>query len=673
MTCEKCGNPTSDGNRLCPGCIAGALNPRQNADPIDEMIGRTIDNKYLIEAKLGSGGMGTVYRAKRLLIGDSVAVKILHPDQVADSKAVERFRREAQASARLKHPNAVTIHDFGVSSDGQVYLVMEVVEGQSLREIIKQQGPLTPTSVAEIMRQACAALDEAHRNNIIHRDVKPDNIIVSIKPGGLAVKVLDFGIAKLRDLAVTASSLTQTGSIVGTPHYMSPEQCLGEELDHRSDIYSLGVVIYETLTGMVPFNSPTSAAIVVQQVTQPPPPLHSINLSISLAVEAVVAHALEKRREARPQTAVALAEELSAVVQGIPVSLPASRVESNAISFIPNSGGVAPALAPTMQMSVTSATSGSVTPASLTPLLGGPLAVQWPATGQLSGFAPRKKSLRLIAGIVLIGLIVAGVFIFRSISSPKRQILSEIKNGNLVKPDGGSAYDLYLKYAKNDLSDTDKREIAAEVTPPLKKRGEEIISQLKQEANESEGEWAEAIRVFAWLNDLEPGPIYDSRKFFSQARLEFLKKDYNKSLADYQRSMELDPAWALPLNGLGRVYINMKDKATARQYYTRATAADPNWVYPWINLGQLSIEMGDLIGAEDSLQHALSIDPQKASAHYLMGLTYEKMNRGCEAARELKIAVANVSNSPTTSFSIDIARSKMERLIAKYYCFAMGN
>src|SRR5205085_6423060 len=138
------------------------------------------------------------------------------------------------------------------------------------------------------------------------------NIVVAATPEGLSVKVLDFGIAKLRDLAATASNLTQTGSVVGTPHYMSPEQCLGEELDHRSDIYSLGIVLYEALTGIAPFNSPTSAAVVVQQVTQLPPPLRSINLTISPAVEAVVLHALEKRREARPQTAGALAQELSA-------------------------------------------------------------------------------------------------------------------------------------------------------------------------------------------------------------------------------------------------------------------------------------------------------------------------------------------------------------------------
>jgi len=276
----------------------------------DPLTGRTIEGKYRIEAKLGAGGMGAVYRATRLVIGDEVAIKILHSEQ-NEPRAGERFRREAQAAARLKHPNAVNIYDFGVTDDGLQYLVMELVEGESLRRIIKQQGPLTPTAAAEIVSQVCAALDEAHRRQIIHRDIKPDNIIVDVSANRLRVKVLDFGIAKLRD--DTAGNLTQTGSVLGTPHYMSPEQCLGEELDSRSDIYSLGIVLYEMLAGVVPFNSPISTAVVVQHVNQPPPSLRATNLSISANVERVVMHALAKKRENRQQTAGELAEELTRV------------------------------------------------------------------------------------------------------------------------------------------------------------------------------------------------------------------------------------------------------------------------------------------------------------------------------------------------------------------------
>jgi serine/threonine protein kinase len=296
----------------------------------DGLVGSTIAGKYRIDIKLGTGGMGAVYRATRLLIGDEVAVKVLHSEQ-SDPKAAERFRREAHAAARLKHPNAVNIYDFGVTDVGLQYLVMELIEGESLRRIIKQQGPVTPSASVEIANQVCAALDEAHRHSIIHRDIKPDNIIVDVTATGLRVKVLDFGIAKLRD--DVAGNLTQTGSILGTPHYMSPEQCLGEELDSRADIYSLGIVLYEMLTGTVPFNSPTPAAVVVQHVNQSPAPPRVLNASIPASVESTVLHALEKRREDRPQSAGALAQELANAVRNPSMSARPATANGSANQF----------------------------------------------------------------------------------------------------------------------------------------------------------------------------------------------------------------------------------------------------------------------------------------------------------------------------------------------------
>lgn len=282
---------------------------RARSRATDPLIGSTIDGKYQLHAKLGSGGMGAVYRGRRTLIGDDVAIKILHQN---DSPESERFRREAQAAARLKHAHAVSIFDFGISSDGRQYLVMELVEGESLRQLIKRQGRLAPAFAAEIVTQVCAALDEAHRHNIVHRDIKPDNILVDLQNSKPKVTVLDFGIAKLRGESV--GTLTQTGSVLGTPHYMSPEQCLGEELDGRSDIYSLGIVVYEMLTGAVPFNAPISTAVVVQHVNQAPPSLCSSNPDIPWTVERAVLHALEKKPDARPATAGAFAAELARAI-----------------------------------------------------------------------------------------------------------------------------------------------------------------------------------------------------------------------------------------------------------------------------------------------------------------------------------------------------------------------
>jgi eukaryotic-like serine/threonine-protein kinase len=622
----------------------------------DLLIGRIIEGKYRIDAKLGAGGMGAVYSAHRLLIGDEVAVKILHPEHVSEPQASERFRREAQAAARLKHPNAVSIYDFGITSDGLVYLVMELVEGQSLRRIIKQQGPLTPSAAADVINQVCAALDEAHRQHIVHRDLKPDNIIVHPTVTGLRVKVLDFGIAKLRDMV--ASNLTQTGSVMGTPHYMSPEQCLGEELDSRSDIYSLGIVLYEMLAGVVPFNSPTSTAVVVQHVNQTPPSLRTINLSISQPVEAVVLHALAKKREERPQTATALAQEMNAAVHsgvGTPSFAPAQNHSFGSAQPPAPSG-----MMPTVVLKTPVSGSSAPYPDQASPFHGvAPMYAPPTQAGKRTGaiFAS-------IGGLVVIGLAIFIYFAFFSFSA-KKTILAEIKKGNLVKPQGNSGYDLFLKYKGSDLKKEDIDEIARTVVSPLEQRGDSILNNLKTEQIESEDEWVEATRIYTWLNELRPNSVYESKIYFSQGSLAFAKKDFNASLTSYQRTAKLQPNWSLVLNRLGRAYLNLKDKSSAREYYRQATVAEPGWISPWVNLGAICLDLNDPYSAEPALRQAIGIDSQKASAHNLLGQALEKQTRLCEALDEYSTAVELASNTPTPTVNVDAVRKKITAISSR--------
>jgi serine/threonine-protein kinase len=272
------------------------------------LLNHVIENKYRLDSILGIGGMGAVFCATRLNLGDQVAIKILHPELMQDAQAAERFYREAQMAARVRHPNAISIHDVGVTRDSLQFIVMEMFDGQSLCQIIRQQSPLALKFISTVLSQVCAALDEAHKQGIVHRDIKPDNVLVLQTATEVRVKVLDFGIAKLRDHS--SSSLTQTGSVMGTPHYMSPEQCMGDELDSRADIYSVGVMLYEMLCGAVPFDAPNPNAIAIQHVQKPPNSLIGNN-NVTPKIQEVVFRSLAKNPNERQQTAGALAYELA--------------------------------------------------------------------------------------------------------------------------------------------------------------------------------------------------------------------------------------------------------------------------------------------------------------------------------------------------------------------------
>ena len=272
------------------------------------MIGKLLGNRYEILEQLGGGGMAIVYKAKDNFLNRLVTIKILRPEYVTDSDFIRRFRREAQAVASLSHPNIVNIHDVGQENETQ-YLVMEYVAGDNLKNYLKNHPDLPLDKIVNIARQICDALQHAHENHIVHRDVKPQNILIT---NNERVKLTDFGIA----LEATTGTITNTETIVGSVHYISPEQAKGEMAGPQSDIYSLGVVLYEMLTRELPFKGDGPVAVALKHVQEQPKPPSEINPGIPEALERVVMKAMSKDVVYRYQTAVQFSQDLHNAVKG---------------------------------------------------------------------------------------------------------------------------------------------------------------------------------------------------------------------------------------------------------------------------------------------------------------------------------------------------------------------
>jgi hypothetical protein len=312
MECPRCGRCEEAGVSQCP---SDGTTMR-----IVPSVPRTVDNKYRIEQLLGRGGMGAVYRARDMRLDRLVALKVVRAELLGDAEARHRFRREAQIVARLQHPSIVSVYDYGTFPDGGAYLVMELVRGEDLRHLLQREGRLDAAQSMQILTAVCSAIGAAHREGVLHRDLKPENIL--LPGGGVAAKVLDFGVAKrviegpaqegeeAKTEAHTA--LTTAGTVIGTPAYMAPEQFKAVEADARTDVFSLGVVAYEMLSGELPFGRGTLADVVLAQARGVPSMPTDL---VPAAAERAIRSALDADRDRRPPTPQAFATMLSAALE----------------------------------------------------------------------------------------------------------------------------------------------------------------------------------------------------------------------------------------------------------------------------------------------------------------------------------------------------------------------
>jgi eukaryotic-like serine/threonine-protein kinase len=288
-------------------------------------LGKTIAGKFRVEQLIGEGGMGRVFKATQTALDKPVCLKVLRKSLLSDERTVARFQREAKAASRLNHPNSISIIDFGSCDDGSLYIAMEYIPGEDLHQVLSQDGPLPEKRIIRIMSQVLAALVDAHGAGVIHRDLKPENIMVEQRRGEPDfVKVLDFGIAKIQEQPgdEPSQALTRAGFVCGTPEYMSPEQARGATLDARSDLYAVGVMLYQCLTGVLPFEADSAVGFATMHLTtEPVPPRQKRpDLAISESMNALVLRAMSKDPNDRPQTAEDFRKELLSVGDGTRVT-----------------------------------------------------------------------------------------------------------------------------------------------------------------------------------------------------------------------------------------------------------------------------------------------------------------------------------------------------------------
>lgn len=313
LQCPSCGADAGEISKVCPSCGTALVRVIE-----DDYIGRTIARKYRVEALIGEGGMGKVFRARQLALDKVVVLKVLRESLLSDERTVARFQREAKAASRLNHPNSISVLDFGQTQEGGAFFIaMEYVSGQDLHQLLSREWPLPEARVVRIVSQVLSALSDAHGAGVIHRDLKPENIMVEQRRGEPDfVKVLDFGIAKITDASgEEGPALTRAGFVCGTPEYMSPEQARGAPLDHRSDLYAVGVILYQLMTGLLPFEADSAVGFATKHLTEEPPPpsRRRPEAKISPGMERLILRALSKDPDDRPADAETFLAELQEV------------------------------------------------------------------------------------------------------------------------------------------------------------------------------------------------------------------------------------------------------------------------------------------------------------------------------------------------------------------------
>jgi serine/threonine-protein kinase len=579
--------------------------------------GTLVRGRYRILSKIGEGGMGAVYKAKHTGFDELRAIKVLNPELSGDEVFHERFKREAYITRKLHHPNAVQVDDIDLAEDGSPFIVMEYIEGKSLKLVMQEQGPLPAPRVCSIAKQVAAALDAAHRLGMVHRDIKPENIVLVQAEEGEKAKVLDFGIARVKEggmgEAAKSMDLTGGGFVVGTPLYISPEQAQGkrgDDLDGRSDLYSLGIVMYQMLTGTVPFKSDITMDLLIAHIQKAPKPILLVrpDLQIPEALASLVMRMLQKKRELRPPSATALIEDLRRIEMGWAGAAP--RIPAKPTAAIPASPfGVAPAAAPPPPV------------APRPPYAAKPVAP--PPSSPLDTSPP----IYMRPSVIMILALLLGAGIWYHVMHRPADVIARHQ---------AAATDFEQKQLHSQAEDEYR---AALQIDPTNAAVQSALGHVLVE----ERKWDEAISVLHAAIALQPDDAVAHNNLGVALQTVGNVAD---AIPEFREAIRLQPDSLEPHSNLGHALEKQNDLSGSIAEYREVLRLRPDDADAHFHIGLADYKQGNSDGAVDEYREAIRLQPGFALAHFgLGGVLY---NRGEHDAgiEELRTAYSLSPDDP---------------------------
>jgi len=586
VQCTNCGFEIAGEARFCPQCGTQVV-VEPGSDPL---IGRTLNGKYRIAEKLGEGSMGSVYLSEHIGLQKRVALKVLHSDLLVGADAVQRFRREGIAAGKFSHPNAIQIFDFDEADGSVFFLAMEFIEGPNLKEFLARNGPLEVPRAIEVIRQVLLALAEAHTHGIVHRDLKPENIMILEGSGGqLTVKVLDFGLSKLINRPVGASLQTMPGVIMGTPLYMAPEQAGGEEVDARSDLYAVGLILYELMAGSSPYAGESFTEIMIKQATEMPPPLAEARpgLRVPADLDAILQTSLAKLKDDRFQSC---AEMLTALDQ-VDLDGPEAR---------------------------------AVVPPRAQPR----------AAADATGGGKRKSAPLLIGAAVAVALVGLWFVLpagssseaFARVSEKETSALSDEERAYLDLLDSTRSY---IRTGDSDAALSalrDAERMACSDSEAYLLRAQVFSS--RSDFDTARADLQEALRV---------DPAYAEAKA-AVGWLELRAGEHAAASEHFEAALADDEACASALAGRGALAFEAGEFESALELLSGACELAPRAARPQLYLGRTYLELGEPVKAVDPLIEAKRNDHRSAEAYAYLGQAYLAVDRLEDAEVQLEEA-----------------------------------